>query len=113
MSEPSTPNPSNPFQDNAKAPKASLKKVKVLLGQIVATPNALEQIPTADIQRALARHVQGDWGELDRADQRRNDAALQNGERLLSAYKTTAGKRFWIITEADRSSTCVLMPEDY
>lgn len=105
--------PSNPFQDNATPPKAPLKKVRVLLGQIVATPNALEQIPTADIQRALARHAQGDWGDLDKDDQRRNDAALRNGERLLSAYKTTAGIKFWIITEADCSSTCILLPEDY
>ncbi len=113
MSEPLTPNSSNPFKKNATSPKASLQKVKVLLGQIVATPNALAQIPTAEIQQGLARHVQGDWGDLDKEDQRRNNAALRSGERLLSAYKTTAGKKFWIITEADRSSTCVLMPEDY
>jgi hypothetical protein len=110
MSEPSNP---NQYNKNATPPKASPQNVKVLLGRIVATPNALEQIPVDEIQRALARHVQGDWGELDKEDQRRNDAALRSGERLLSAYKTLAGAKFWIITEASREATTILLPEDY
>ena len=55
----------------------------------------------------------GDWGELDEEDKKANDQALQTGERLLSAYRTANGTKFWIITEADRASTCVLLPEDY
>jgi len=62
---------------------------------------------------ALQRHVAGDWGELDEEDKKANDGALQTGERLLSAYQSATGTKFWIITEADRSVTTVLLPEDY
>ena len=55
----------------------------------------------------------GDWGELDEEDKTANDEALKTGERLLSAYKSATGTKFWIITEADRSVTTILMPEDY
>jgi len=85
----------------------------VPLGMIVATPNALANVSSEEIQRALQRHVTGDWGELDADDKKANDEALQNGERLLSAYKTATGTKFWIITESDRSSTTILLPEDY
>ena len=87
--------------------------ITVPLGMLVATPNALANISSVEIQRALQRHVTGDWGELDAEDKKANDEALQTGERLLSAYKSATGTKFWIITEADRSSTCILMPEDY
>jgi hypothetical protein len=85
----------------------------VPLGMIVATPNALANVSSEEIQRALQRHVTGDWGELDAEDKKANDEALQTGERLLSAYKSATGTKFWIITEADRSSTTILLPEDY
>jgi hypothetical protein len=88
-------------------------KTKVLLGQIVATPNALAHVPSPEIIRALARHQAGDWGELDEHDREANDAALLYGGRLLSAYRSQAGEKFWIITEADRKVTTVLLPEDY
>jgi hypothetical protein len=55
----------------------------------------------------------GDWGEVCAEDKRANDAALKLGERLLSAYTLSAGVKVWIITEADRSSTCILLPEEY
>lgn len=83
------------------------------LGRIVATANVLAAIPMLDIHAALDRHSVGDWGELPEADRAANDEALAVGERLLSAYSTAAGTRFWIITERDRSSTTVLLPEDY
>lgn len=83
------------------------------LGQLVATPNALSSVPQRDIQAALARHVRGDWGDLDAHDIRANNEALEHGGRLLSAYTAADGTRFWIITEADRSATTVLLPEDY
>lgn len=83
------------------------------LGQLVATPNALEQIPNLEIIAALNRHVQCDWGGLDAEDKRANDHAFAQGGRLFSAYFSTAKVKFWIITEADRSVTTVLLPEDY
>jgi hypothetical protein len=77
----------------------------------VATPGAIEL--DVDLAALLARHSRGDWGDhLGAFDRRENDRALKTGERLLSAYDTPAG-RLWIITEADRSSTCLLLPSEY
>lgn len=61
----------------------------------------------------LERHVAGDWGQVDQEDAAANDLALQEGARLLSAYKTLKGVKLWVITEADRSSTCILLPDEY
>lgn len=83
------------------------------LGRIVATPNALGELTQGDILVAIQRHQSGDWGELGRHDREANDRALQKGTRLLSAYNAANGVRFWIITEADRSVTTILLPEDY
>lgn len=83
------------------------------LGQLVATPNALTQIPNEQIMCALTRHAQCDWGDLDAGDKSANDHAFAHGGRLFSAYISTAKVKFWIITEADRSVTTVLLPEDY
>lgn len=83
------------------------------LGQIVATPNALEHIPNNEILVALGRHSRGDWGELDAEDLKSNERALKLGGRLFSAYHSIQKTKFWIITEADRSATTVLLPEDY
>jgi hypothetical protein len=80
---------------------------------MVATPNALSQIGPADIGIGLRRHLSGDWGDLDLEDKAANDNALADGSRLLSAYHAADGTKFWIITEADRSATTVLLPEDY
>jgi hypothetical protein len=85
----------------------------VPLGQIVATPAALGAVTQPDIVTALRRHVSGDWGEVDADDQAANDEALRDGTRLLSAYTATNGTKFWVITEADRSVTTVLLPDDY
>jgi hypothetical protein len=88
---------------------------KFPLGQTVATPGALEALQDSGQSPAefLARHVQADWGEVCVGDGKLNDDALANGERVLSAYRTRKGVRLWVITEADRSSTCVLLPEEY
>jgi len=83
------------------------------LGNIVATPGALDAVGATDIIKGLLRHADGDWGELDSHDRRENDLSLEQGFRLLSAYTSVNGTRFWIITEADRSSTCVLLPDEY
>jgi hypothetical protein len=82
---------------------------KFLFGRTVATPNALNQIPNDEILNALARHVRGDWGTLDAEDWKSNERALTEGNRLLSAYDSKQGIRFWIITEWDRSVTTVLL----
>ena len=90
-------------------------KPRFTLGQIVATPAALHAMDESGQtpEYFIDRHMAGDWGEVDADDRRANDEALVNGERLLSAYKTLLGVRLWVITEADRSSTCVLLPEEY
>jgi hypothetical protein len=61
----------------------------------------------------LARHASGDWGEVPPEDIKENGFSLRHGFRILSAYRTSAGEKVWVITEADRSSTCVLLPEEY
>jgi hypothetical protein len=85
------------------------------LGQLVATPGALAEMEASgdSLVSYLNRHVAGDWGELDKQDQRENELALTHDLRILSAYTLSSGVRIWIITEADRSSTCVLLPEEY
>lgn len=83
------------------------------LGQVVATPNVLEQVSKVELTFCLARHKQGDWGILSDGDIKANELALQNGARILSSYESSTGIKFWIITEADRSVTTMLLPEDY
>ncbi len=87
------------------------------LGRIVATPGALRILEEAgaDITALLARHVSGDWGDVPREDAAENRRSVRHGWRILSSYPVgNAGAgRVWIITEADRSSTCILLPEDY
>jgi hypothetical protein len=83
------------------------------LGRTVVTTNAASVLADSDIVAALSRHVRGDWGELDKHDRAANDRALVDGGRILSAYQSSNGIRFWIITEWDRSVTTVLLPEDY
>lgn len=86
---------------------------KFALGQVVITPNALEHLTQSDIQQALYRHNIGDWGKLDPHDMKQNERALQSGGRLFSEYFSARNVKFWIITEADRSVTTILLPEDY
>lgn len=83
------------------------------LGQVVATPNVIEQIGNEDLLGALMRHARCDWGDVCKDDHHLNEEALVEGYRLFSVYHSKAGKKFWIITEADRSVTTMLMPEDY
>jgi hypothetical protein len=84
-------------------------------GAIVATPAVLEALSEAsdDPSVYLRRHLSGDWGDLDEHDRRQNEIGLENDARILSAYVLKNGTRVWIITEADRSSTCLLLPSDY
>jgi invasion protein IalB len=87
----------------------------VPLGQVVATPGALDALAEAKESPLpyLMRHTHGDWGEVCPEDARANDAACETEERLLSSYRLRDGTKLWIITEADRSSTCILLPEEY
>ena len=86
---------------------------KFRLGKIVSTPNALSQLTQEDILTGIRRHQAGDWGDVDSHDRQANDRALIERTRLLSVYHAVSGIRFWLITEADRSATTVLLPEDY
>lgn len=83
------------------------------LGQLNATPSVIERVPPEETGVALMRHAAGDWGNLCEEDKAANDAAVVQGLRILSSYETQGGITFWIITEWDRSSTTVLLPEDY
>ena len=88
---------------------------KFALGQVVGTPGALEALEASNQTASvfLDRHVQGDWGDLDDEDRRQNDEAVKDESRIFSAYRTAKGVKIWCITEADRSSTCLLLPSEY
>ena len=90
-------------------------RVSFELGRLVSTPGALDAFARTGEEPwgYLARHATGDWGDLDEDDQRLNDLAARHDERILSAYQLTDGTRIYVITEADRSSTTLLLPEEY
>ncbi|MYM75458.1 hypothetical protein GTP56_25135 [Duganella sp. FT134W] len=85
------------------------------LGDFVATPAALNLLQGHGINPLLliGRHIQGDWGNLHGDDCTANDAAVTLGHRILSSYSVGEKDRVWIITEHDRSSTCILLPSEY
>jgi hypothetical protein len=92
---------------------------RVPLGQIVCTPGALGVLDNHRCLALLKRHASGDWGEVSADDRAANYHALENGERILSAYRIDPAKpfagdnRLWIITEHDRSVTTLLLPDEY
>jgi hypothetical protein len=93
---------------------------KFSLGQVVATPGALEALAAAGLSAdaLLARHLAGDWGDLDAEDKRLNDEAVLDGSRIVSAFTLPTGERLYCITEAEndqgqRASTCLLRREEY
>lgn len=81
------------------------------LGKVVATPGVLQL--GIDLNRHIHRHHCGDWGDLCEDDKKANEEALRDGLRLLSCYQVGGGRRIYIITEADRSLTTALLPEEY
>jgi hypothetical protein len=85
------------------------------LGQLVATPGALQALAAAgqSPMEFVQRHQSGDWGEVNDEDRRENEYSVQRGFRILSAYTLRTGVRMWVITEADRSATTLLLPEEY
>jgi hypothetical protein len=89
--------------------------IRFTLGRVVATPGALRALQKAEQHPAefLDRHVTGDWGEVPDADKQENELSVAQGFRILSAYTTSAGDKIWILTEADRSATTLLLPEEY
>lgn len=86
---------------------------KFPLGVLVQTQGSLETVCERDAAQAIARYVRHDWGECCPEDARANDEALATGGRLLGVYRTAKCAKFWIITEADRSTTTVLLPAEY
>lgn len=85
------------------------------LGQLVATPGALAALQAAgeDPFNLLQRHQVGDWGDLPAEDKAENELSLRHGFRLLSRYVLSTNAKIWVITEADRSVTTLLLPNDY
>ena len=86
---------------------------KFPLGRTVITSNAQNTLTEDDVLHALVRHANGDWGDLCEEDVRENELSLEKGFRLFSAYHAEDATKFYVITEADRSITTVLLPEDY
>ena len=98
----------------------AMTRARFPLGQVVATPGALEALAESGQTPAffLDQHASGSWGVVDEEDWALNDEALKDGSRILSAYLTQKGKRLWIITEATddnghRAATTLLLPEEY
>ena len=94
----------------------SLNHLKFRLGQTTATPGAVEALQAEGMSpwALLTRHATGDWGDLDAHDKQVNEEAIADGNRIFSAYvlpKTQ--QKLWVITEADRSSTTILLPDEY
>ena len=91
------------------------RRIRFLLGTRTATPAALEAIEAAGdgILNIFARHESGDWGVVCDVDSFSNEEAIRDGNRIMSAYILKTGVKIWVITEADRSSTTILLPEEY
>ena len=85
------------------------------LGKVVATPNALDALDRVAVNAMdlIHRHQHGDWGNVPPSDAEENDRSVEHGFRILSSYPLTEDQNLWIITEADRSATTLLLPEDY
>jgi len=102
---------------NATTPSTHLKPTMIwfALGQIVATPGAIDLLErtSSDALDFLIRHQQGDWGSVPPEDAEENLSSIEHGNRILSSYYLNANERLWIITEADRSVTTLLLPNEY
>ncbi len=85
------------------------------LGRLVMTIGAREALDESGEPpfKFIARHVSGDWGELEPEDKAENELSIREGFRILSHYRTSKGVRLYVITEADRRATTLLLPEEY
>lgn len=88
-------------------------EAKFPLGLLLMTPGARDALTPLDMKRGLFWHSQRYWGDVSEEDQEANDRAILDGGRILSAYVADNGTRFWLITEADRSATTILLPDEY
>lgn len=86
---------------------------KFSLGALVITAGALDVLDESSVAACVARHASGDWGALCDEDRRENERALLCGSRLFSVYRDAAGRKFYVVSEANRAVTTVLLPEDY
>jgi hypothetical protein len=94
-------------------PLSSGVRPRFPLGEVVMTENAMRMLRDDEVGMALANHTHGDWGDVCPEDRAENERALAEGGRLFSVYHDGSGVKFWIITEADRRATTVLLPDDY
>jgi hypothetical protein len=108
---PKEPKPKLKLSDQLTKPDIPLFK----LGQVVGTPGAIDLLRSLALSPLLflGRHAYGDWGQIDDEDREANRQALKYGNRILSSYNLNRSERLWIITEADRSSTTLLLPQEY
>ena len=83
------------------------------LGRLAITSAAMTTLNEEDVRKALERHSTCDWGDCCPEDEETNESALDQESRLFSIYHDREGTKFWVITEADRSATTILLPEDY
>lgn len=83
------------------------------LGSILITPGAEEILSASEIQKSLIKHTHGDWGNVPEEDWEENNKAVELDFRVISSYRNIDGEVFWIITEADRSVTTILLPNEY
>ncbi|MDO3558655.1 hypothetical protein [Ralstonia pseudosolanacearum] len=92
-----------------------LPRPRLSLGRLLATPAAINALQAADVSlfALVNRHARGDWGDVADEDRQHNDWAAMAGERVLSSYSLPNGQTVWLITEWDRLSTTVLLPDDY
>ena len=88
-------------------------QIKFQHGSVVATLGAIEIATYEEIRNLLTSHLSGDWGDVDSEDAKANEQALRDGLRILSNYKLPGERKLWLITEADRSATTVLTPDEY
>lgn len=100
---------------NEKSPNPAQARCLFTLGDVVATPGALDLLDRTETNAGdlLQRHQHGDWGSVPAEDAAENLSSLETGCRILSSYLLNDTERLWIITEADRSSTTLLLPEEY
>jgi hypothetical protein len=86
---------------------------KFNLGNLVITPAAMNELDQNSVIDSLIRHSRCDWGDVSESDGQENDFSLKEGLRIFSVYHDSNEIKFWIITEADRSATTILLPDDY
>ena len=103
------------LSQNKMGSEASQRRVFIPfeLGATYITPGAMRALSNEDVAKALGRHARRDWGDVDEHDRLENERSLRNECRLLSVYHTATKVKFWIITEADRATTTLLLPDEY